>query len=720
MPLRRSVLEIDVNDESFRRFQEAFEKYRDALSRMPKDWRAVGSETKAATEGFAAIAAALLAQNEMLHRSVHETEELRNKTNVATSAMHGLARRAHGVAHALGGAVKHMVHIAKLGAEISGIGGALGGFGLDRLAVSLGDALRRAQGLGTTVPGQLAFGVEAGRYVDPGSFLSAVNRALIDPTQASWLYNVGVDPRLIAGHDTSAVASAALPGIWRALHAYPRSQLQSAIEAYRLPISGEEATRLYDRPYQDVVRDVALRRQDMRRFGITDQDLKRWQDFQYELKRTGDVLWTTLGVSLAGLAEPLKHVAHSFGDLVVAFGKSPMMRKWITELGDTIEGWAKGFDKLDLDKKVGEWMQDIDKYGRKFWIALNQMAELIGSIYHLFHPAGEGIGSAAVGGFAVGAGVMTKERADAYRNWNSPWGSPDDPSGLGGVRGWINRGVHNFLFGSGSGGANSGGTDNARTSRDHLLRYQRYYDYLINQEHLTPAQAAGMIGNMPAESGGNPASVGDAGTSGGIFQWHNDRWTRMAGAVGAGWRTDWKGQLHYAVQEMRGIDPGYFDPGGDPVSKTAEWTSAFEKPANTLRQARDRALGVTNLMKQIEALGGNSSTITAAGRAFYAEHGAFLRGNSPALVGAPGVKWNSKGEAYSDTLGSMTDKERANQAASYDFIKRSMQSGKPWYDTGAPGKQSSNDIMMRKAPDIHLRITNATGGSSHVAGAQAV
>ena len=43
MPVR-SVLDVDVNDEAFRRFESMFQRYKDALDETPAAWRAAGEE----------------------------------------------------------------------------------------------------------------------------------------------------------------------------------------------------------------------------------------------------------------------------------------------------------------------------------------------------------------------------------------------------------------------------------------------------------------------------------------------------------------------------------------------------------------------------------------------------------------------------------------------------------------------------------------------------
>ena len=97
-------------------------------------------------------------------------------------------------------------------------------------------------------------------------------------------------------------------------------------------------------------------------------------------------------------------------------------------------------------------------------------------------------------------------------------------------------------------------------------------------------QAAGIVGNLIQESGLNPESIGDGGTSGGIAQWHNERWEALkdfAAARGTDW-TDYDTQLEYLDYELKHNERA----AGDALrlSGTAEgsaqiFSDMFERPA---------------------------------------------------------------------------------------------------------------------------------------------
>lgn len=66
---------------------------------------------------------------------------------------------------------------------------------------------------------------------------------------------------------------------------------------------------------------------------------------------------------------------------------------------------------------------------------------------------------------------------------------------------------------------------------------------------LNIAAASGILANIQAESGFNPNLYGDSGSSYGICQWHNDRFTALKNYTDK-WDT-LQGQLEYLHYELR-------------------------------------------------------------------------------------------------------------------------------------------------------------------------
>lgn len=115
------------------------------------------------------------------------------------------------------------------------------------------------------------------------------------------------------------------------------------------------------------------------------------------------------------------------------------------------------------------------------------------------------------------------------------------------------------------------------------------FNYATGEMGLNRAAAAGIIANIKAESAFNPNALGDSGTSYGICQWHNTRWTALKNYCnrnGYSWKS-LEGQLHYLEYELRTSYRKVWNtlcsvPDNAQGAYTAAWNWCyyFEIPAN--------------------------------------------------------------------------------------------------------------------------------------------
>ena len=126
---------------------------------------------------------------------------------------------------------------------------------------------------------------------------------------------------------------------------------------------------------------------------------------------------------------------------------------------------------------------------------------------------------------------------------------------------------------------------------DYLLPYLRY---LCDEIGFTPTAAVGVLANIKCESGFNPHSLGDGGTSYGLCQWHNGRWTdlvRACESAGLDYTTA-EGQMYFLKQEMQRYSYLFRQMNSQPATPFGAYTAAylfcynFERPA-ALEEASD-------------------------------------------------------------------------------------------------------------------------------------
>jgi hypothetical protein len=130
------------------------------------------------------------------------------------------------------------------------------------------------------------------------------------------------------------------------------------------------------------------------------------------------------------------------------------------------------------------------------------------------------------------------------------------------------------------------------TKNDKYVSKEAVKSYLSNK--MDNIHVAGIMSNIQAESSFRPGVMGDRGTSGGLFQHHAERFTKMVAASGgpSKWKTNWKGQIDFALTEPAGRK--YLRMKfNSPEEASKWWTLYFEIPANKQQVAVSRSLSAS-------------------------------------------------------------------------------------------------------------------------------
>jgi peptidoglycan hydrolase-like protein with peptidoglycan-binding domain len=102
----------------------------------------------------------------------------------------------------------------------------------------------------------------------------------------------------------------------------------------------------------------------------------------------------------------------------------------------------------------------------------------------------------------------------------------------------------------------------------------------LKSKGMSDNHRIGILANIQGESGFDSANqTGDDGTAWGLFQWRLTRQTNMVKYVGPDWKTDWQGQIDFALQEPEGRR--YLSAKFKTYEQAVEqWVRDFERPKN--------------------------------------------------------------------------------------------------------------------------------------------
>jgi hypothetical protein len=361
----KSIIDVEVNYAAFAKFAALFNEYQALLNKTPGVWKKVTEAVDEAKDSTDAVSdtmeetagsaksiqntfhqnIVLLHQhNEAINQQAEVQKRVKDETVQQSRAWRDMSRNAKSFASHIADGTRSLLRWASLTGIISGVLGAGGLFGIERLAASAGGQRRSALGLGVT-PGQLqSFSLNYGRVVDPGSILGGVNEALHDPTKAAPLFGLGLNYQSEQQKGTAAASVDVLNAIKRLADRTPEALAGTVFQSRQLAglgLSLEDFLRLKHTPAAELNRYNQQYGADARGLNLTEGQQRAWQDLQVQLSRATRTIENTFIVALTDLAKPIGDVSKGFAHLVESLGRSPEVKALMDDAADGLEAFAK-------------------------------------------------------------------------------------------------------------------------------------------------------------------------------------------------------------------------------------------------------------------------------------------------------------------------------------------------------------------------------------------
>ena len=260
---------------------------------------------------------------------------------------------------------------------ISGLIGAGGLFGLDRLALGAASSRRGALGIGASIGGQEAFKANFGRLVDPDSFLQGVAGAKFDINKKTGLIGAGLTEGQIAG-DTAQTAVALLRRLKQIADTTSPQLFAQVLQARRLdqfagPTDLERLRNTSRAEFEQLVTQYQKRKS---QFNVQDDVAKKWQDLATQLDNAGKSIETTLIKGLANLAPGITKLSESFAKVAgVLLEKGGPIEQWVTKLDGALEKFAGYVGTEDFQKNVRDFVNGIAKIASAIGGAVGWLGE---------------------------------------------------------------------------------------------------------------------------------------------------------------------------------------------------------------------------------------------------------------------------------------------------------------------------------------------------------
>ena len=379
----KSIIEVDVNDEKFLSFMEKFNEYQAALDDLPEAWRASAQgisdsareTSKASTEadGMAkAFSDGVDALNAMVNNldringNLEDANKRQEDLNKKTSGSSGIFGKLKKDSKEFAGHIKDAtVNLLSWGGIVglfTGVLGAGGLFGLNRLASTASAQRFTSMGLNTSIGALDSTAINYQRAVaNPTATLGAIRDTQADLSQRWKFQAMGIN-------NADRSPDQLLPEMIRAardIFKQTGGTLQGA-NAYGLTsfFSIDDLNRFKNMSDAEIEAMEKRAKRDAQLLQITDEQARQWQDFNIQLDYSSQSIKNTFIRGLGPLTPGLTKLSDALSGAIDTVMRSPELGKWIDGLAGGIQRFGNYLASPEFKNDVEDFMAGLKKLGQ--------------------------------------------------------------------------------------------------------------------------------------------------------------------------------------------------------------------------------------------------------------------------------------------------------------------------------------------------------------------
>lgn len=368
----RSVLDLEVNDSSFKEFLALFQKYKDALKDMPNDWAKAADSVDPLAAQFSAMTAAMLAQAELIRRVDREERQLDRTTRSVADSWRTVSRGAKEVYDRVADTTRMLIRWTGITGLFGGLLGFGGILGLDRMAENASALRTGALGIGTSPTALLAARVNYGQFFNAQGALGQI-AGLQQQLGGQVAFNTLGIPGAWGADPSNALSEsvAAVHRLYRQTPAGQRQMMPWYQQAMRIFGSDEAIRTIGNMSDQEIAQRGAAYNQDIRGgFGLGTDTLQAAQHFQIQLERVGYVLEYSFLAALDKVFPDLEKLSASIGESVAAFIKGPGFVNLVDLVEEGLHSLADWMASPDFKDDVDAFIKDVGALAKSIRNAL--------------------------------------------------------------------------------------------------------------------------------------------------------------------------------------------------------------------------------------------------------------------------------------------------------------------------------------------------------------
>lgn len=389
----KSVVEIDVQDDRFQAFLSSFKEYQAALENLPEEWRLMGVATGNAAKQTDAAANAAGNLAEHFDKSLAELQQInaqlaglnantdtlarngdsfRRSTDGAKGFLEGGAKAAGKMASDIKDATLSFMKWGTVLGFFSGLVGAGGLFGINRMALGAGQQRFTSMGLNTTAGGLASSAANFTPALgNPVGTLGSIRDAQQDLSRRWAFTSLGVNPQGDPAEMLPQMMRNARDIFNQTGGTVQGAEARGLTQFFTL----DDLNRMKNMSDAEIDAMGKRAEADRRAFQITDATLKQWQDFDVQVGRSEQEIRKAFITGLSPLAPQLSQLSEAVATFITHMLNSPQVGQWINSAATGLQHLGEYLTSSEFQKDADEFLTTVGKFSR----ALGNIVSWIGN-----------------------------------------------------------------------------------------------------------------------------------------------------------------------------------------------------------------------------------------------------------------------------------------------------------------------------------------------------
>jgi hypothetical protein len=372
----KSIIDIEINDGPWQRFNRQVAAHRKTLSEMPGQWGAVGKSLQKAESAAARFVARVQEQA----RALREANGLSAKMTVTLKAsdrfVSSMARGTVAIARNLKDATKSLLSWAGVMGLISGVLGAGGLFGIARMAQNVSGGQSSAMRTGSTYGGTKAAWIAYGQLLGgPGGVESLLSTMAKEKESGGVMFRrMGLRDEQWKNKPPTEILAPFLRAVQEAYRKAPKGAEAKAMEALAPELDFNTIKQLSQTNIDTLDTFYRMKKRELE---LSEQTQDAWSRFNRVLDASGEKLENTFVRALTPLTPALAAFAEGMNKAIATILGHPMIKNMIAGAGKALEKGANYLLSDQFSKDFKSFLEEMRKIGK----AMSETADVLHKVF---------------------------------------------------------------------------------------------------------------------------------------------------------------------------------------------------------------------------------------------------------------------------------------------------------------------------------------------------